>query len=207
MPLGIGNYVFSNELIKEAINIWEVTRDKGKEFGTKLCTRSETPPWQLNSGSRCKGNICNINLEKSDCPGKEYTDMGDLHGHPYSGADFSPADLMGAAFRGDPIICVVGNWKMRCATRKNDGGTPERLRKEYGHLLNEYMKVIQPYYDNWGKTGACTAMSDEDKALYDGIKEKIQSFFDIHDYEFSDLVDAGDLNWSEMQRKYQEQEV
>lgn len=207
MPYQIKNYVLTNELIKEVLDIWEDTRKKGVEYGTKLCTRSDTPPWDLNSGSRCKGNLCNVNLEKSICPGKQFTDMGDIHGHPKSGADFSAADLLGAALRGDPIVCVVGNWNMRCATRKDDGGTPQKLRKNYPDLLNRYIEVIQPYYDEWAKSGVCVSMSDEAKALYDEIKRELQDYFDIHDVEFSTLVDSADLIWYMKQLKEQEQEV
>lgn len=207
MPLQLKNYVLTNQLLKEAIEIGEASRKKQKEYGTKVCTNSMSPPWQLQPGSRCKGDVCGIDLEESDCKEKDSTDMGDIHGHPYGGAEFSAGDLLGTAYGNKPVTCVVGQWNMLCATRRSDGGSSQVMKERYPELIMKYMKIIQPYYNEWRSSGACAVMSPEVKDAYNEIIAELEGFFDFHSFEFSDLVDATDLMWTERQRKIREQEV
>lgn len=206
MPLQLKNYVLTDQLIKEALEIGHASRDKGKEFGSKLCTSSMSPPWELYPGSRCKGNICNIQVGQSRCQSKDSTDMGDIHGHVNTEADFSPADLLSAAYKNNPVTCVLGEWKMRCATRKNDGGSSEVMKKRYPELVARYFKIIQPFYDEWAKSGACPVMPPEVREPYNEIAAELEPFFEFHDFDFSDMVDAMDPAWIKRQ-ELQEQEV
>lgn len=207
MSIQLKNYRLSNVLIKEAMEIGHAAREKGKEFGAVVCTRSTSPPWQLYPGSRCEGETCGINVGKSQCKIEDSSDMGDIHAHPLGGAEFSALDLMGAAYGKKPITCVVGRWNMRCATRKEGLESEDVLKSRYPELIKRYHEVIKPFYDEWDKTGVWKPMAPEVLQAYKDIIAELEGYFDFHDFEFSDLVDAMDLEWSERQRKMVSQEV
>jgi len=170
--------------VKDILDVSAESFTDKTEHGFRLCnnyTYNSTPgTTPLDPGTKCTGEVCEIDLSKSVCGigGHYSTDRGDFHTHPAATSNPSAGDLLsliwGTYKHGKRIDCRAGQ-RDKSLTCDYVEDAPEhpynsdvinQLGSAYSTLSGDYTKYIDPFYAEWKRTGNCPV-----EANYPGFRE------------------------------------